>query len=267
MGLKNSVYIKYIFKVSNFNPGRTGGSYFQVIGNNKKERLLPWMKIQYDGFEVFLTLALTREVFYLSGDLDNSNFDKISYKFYLGTLHDFRDFRTIDIKIIPSKSDNGEVILWLDGEKKVELYGTNFTIGNAFTFKLGQYKFFEGTSASSVQTSSLFIKKFGYDKKCEIILSQNQCSYSSTTRQSYSKLFGSNSSRRDRHHGKKVAKSIKFKKELPGFNIKFDEKLENTKTEMALKIQKTNLKKVKKYDPSCFKPSKFGMLVNTCLDQ
>ena len=26
-------------------------------------------------------------------------------------------------------------------------------------------------------------------------------------------------------------------------------------------------KKVKKYDPSCFKPSKFGMLVNTCLDQ
>jgi hypothetical protein len=54
---------------------------------------------------------------------------------------------------------------------------------------------------------------------------------------------------------------------LPGFNIKFDEKLENTKTEMALKIQKTNLKKVKKYDPSCFKPSKFGMLVNTCLNQ
>ena len=140
-------------------------------------------------------------------------------------MHDFRDFRTIDIKIIPSKSDNGEVILWLDGEKKVELYGTNFTIGNAFTFKLGQYKFFEGTSASSVKTSSLFIKKFGYDKKCEIILSQNQCSYSSTTRQSYSKLFGSNSSRRDRHHGKKVAKSIKFKKELPGFNIKFDENI------------------------------------------
>ena len=267
MSLKNSVYIKYVFKLSKFDPGRTGGSFFQVIANNNKSRLLPWMKIQYDGFEVFLTLALTREVFYLSGDLDNSNFDKISYKFYLGTLHDFRDFRTIDIKIIPSKSDNGEVILWLDGEKKVELYGTNFTIGNAFTFKLGQYKFFEGTSASSVQTSSLFIKKFGYDKKCEIILSQNQCSYSSATRQSYSKLFGSNSSRRDRHHGKKVAKSIKFKKELPGFNIKFDEKLENTKTEMALKIQKTNLKKVKKYDPSCFKPSKFGMLVNTCLDQ
>ena len=83
MGLKNSVYIKYTFKVSDFNPGRTGGSYFQVIANNNKSRLLPWMKIQYDGFEVFLTLALTREVFYLSGDLDNSNFDKISSKFIL----------------------------------------------------------------------------------------------------------------------------------------------------------------------------------------
>ena len=54
---------------------------------------------------------------------------------------------------------------------------------------------------------------------------------------------------------------------MPGFNIKFDEKLENTKTEMALKIQKTNLKKTKKYDPSCFKPSKYGMLFNTCLNQ
>ena len=267
MNLKNSVFIKYVFKLSKFDPGRTGGSFFQVIGNKNKSRLLPWMKIQYDGFEVFLTLALTKEVFYLSGDLDNTNFDKMSYKFYLGTLHDFRDFRTIDIKIIPSKSDNGEVILWLDGEKKVELYGTNFTIGNAFSFKLGKYKFFNGTPASSVQTSSLFIKKFGYDKNCEVILSPDQCNYSSSSRQSYSKLFGSNNSRRDSDHGKKIAKSVKFKKELPGFNIKFDEKLENTKKDMALKIQKKNPKKVKKYDPSCFKTSKFGMIVNTCLNQ
>ena len=80
-------------------------------------------------------------------------------------------------------------------------------------------------------------------KNVRVILSPNQCSYSSTTRQSYSKLFGSNSSRRDRHHGKKVAKSIKFKKELPGFNIKFDEKLENTKTEMALKDSKNKLQR------------------------
>ena len=87
------------------------------------------------------------------------------------------------------------------------------------------------------------------NKNCEVILTPNQCSYSSSSRQSYSRLLGSNSSRRDRDHGKKIAKSVKFKKELPGFNIKFDEKLENTKTDMALKIQKKIQRKQKNMIP------------------
>ena len=39
----------------------------------------------------FFNVGFNKGSFYLSGDLDNTNFDKMSYKFYLGTLHDFRD--------------------------------------------------------------------------------------------------------------------------------------------------------------------------------
>ena len=116
-----------------------GGSLFQVIANKGNSRLLPWMKFQYSDNRLAHQINFTKEVFYLQGDPDNTNFDKIGYKFYLGNVKDYKDYRTLSLKILASKKENGEIIGWLDDKRIFEVYGPNFTIGNGYTFKWGFY--------------------------------------------------------------------------------------------------------------------------------
>ena len=119
---KRPVYIKYTFKLNDFptHPA-VGGSFFQVIANKGNSRLLPWMKLQFRGNSVVHQLNFTKEVFYLKGDPENSNFDKVSYKFPLGTIDQFKNYRTISFKILASKDDNGEIIAWVDDKKVFEV--------------------------------------------------------------------------------------------------------------------------------------------------
>ena len=135
---KKPVYVKYKFKLNEFPiKNNLGGSLFQVIANKGNSRLLPWMKLQYSDNRLAHQINFTKEVFYLQGDPDNTNFDKIGYKFYLGHVKDYKDYRTLSLKILASKKENGEIIGWLDDKRIFEVYGPNFTIGNGYTFKWG----------------------------------------------------------------------------------------------------------------------------------
>ena len=225
---KKPVYVKYKFKLNEFPiKNNLGGSLFQVIANKGNERLLPWMKFQYSDNRLAHQINFTKEVFYLQGDLDNTNFDKIGYKFYLGHVKDYKDYRTLSLKILASKKENGEIIGWLDDKRIFEVYGPNFTIGNGYTFKWGFYRWLEQMSLKTIPTQSVTVKEFGFSDKCEEILDQDKCSYSSNDKESVSYVRFKKSSRRDKTHGKKISKSIKWDKPLPEIKPK-DSKLEKT---------------------------------------
>jgi len=218
---KKPVYIKYKFKLNDFpiHPA-VGGSLFQVIANKGESRLLPWMKLQYYGDKIVHQLSFTKEVFYLKGDPENSNFDKVSYKFELGPVTHFKDYRTISFKILASKEDNGEVVAWIDNKKVFEVYGPNFTIGNGYTFKWGFYRWLLNSFLNETPPQSLTVKEFSYSDKCEEILDQDKCSYVSKNRQSVSYVKFRKTSHRSSTHGKEIAKSIKWKKPLPEIQMK-----------------------------------------------
>ena len=214
------MYVKYTFKLNDFpiHPA-VGGSFFQVIANKGNSRLLPWMKLEYRGNSVVHQLNFTKEVFYLKGDPENSNFDKISYKFPLGTVDQFKNYRTVSFKILASKEDNGEILAWVDNKKVFEVYGPNFTIGNGYTFKWGFYRWLKDALLKETPTQSLTVKEFGFSDKCEEILDQDKCSYSSKSKESVSYVRYRKSSYRMPTYGKKITKSIKWTKPLPEIKI------------------------------------------------
>ena len=214
-------YVKYKFKLNEFPvKNNLGGSLFQVIANKGNSRLLPWMKFQYSDNRLIHQINFTKEVFYLQGDPDNTNFDKIGYKFYLGYVEDYKDYRTLSLKILASKKENGEIIGWLDDKRIFEVYGPNFTIGNGYTFKWGFYRWLEQMSLETIPTQSVTVKEFGFSDKCEKILDQEKCSYSSDIKDSVSYVRLKKSFWRDKTHGKKISKSIKWKKPLPEIKMK-----------------------------------------------
>lgn len=217
---KKPTYIKYTFKLNEFpiHPA-VGGSFFQVIANKGSSRLLPWMKLQYRGNEVVHQLNFTKEVFYLKGDPENSNFDKVSYKFPLGSVDQFKNYRTISFKILASKEDNGELIGWIDNKKVFEVYGPNFTIGDGYTFKWGFYRWLKDALLNETPTQSLTVKEFGFSDKCEEILDQDKCLYKSENKESISYVRYRKYSHRSNTYGKKITKSIKWKKPLPEIKI------------------------------------------------
>ena len=64
------------------------------------------------------------------------------------------------------------------------------------------------------------MKEFGFSNKCEEILDQDKCSYVSENKDSVSYVRFRKSSWRDKTYGKKIAKSIKWKKPLPEIKMK-----------------------------------------------
>ena len=214
---KKPIYIKYNFKITEHDTKDTGGTFFQIIANNNKSRILPWLKLKYYGDQVQLDLNLVKEVFWLTGDPENTNFDKKSYRFKLGHFKDFTDFRTLKLKILPSENNNGEIIAWIDDKRIFELYGPNFTIGNAYSFKLGYYRWLD--YKENVETGHLIIKSFGYHKNCKLVLTGSECEYLSKTRESRASVPNKVSYWRSHEHGKKITKTIRYKKKIPNFYI------------------------------------------------
>ena len=217
---KKPVYIKYTFKLNDFptHPA-VGGSLFQVIANKGTSRLLPWMKLIFSGDRIVHQVNFTKEVFYLKGDPENSNFDKVSYKFPLGSVDQFKNYRTISFKILASKDDNGEIIAWIDDKKVFEVYGANFTIGNGYTFKWGFYRWLKDAFLDETPIQSLTVKEFGFSDKCKEILDEDKCSYASKSKESVSYVKYRKSSYRMPTYGKKITKSIKWTKPLPEIRI------------------------------------------------
>ena len=124
------------------------------------------MKLQFRGSQVLHQINFTKEVFYLKGD-ENSNFDKVQYLFPLGFVDDFKNYKTLSLKILASKENNGELIGWLDNKKVFEIYGPNFTIGNGYTFKWGFYRWLKDAFLNETPTQSLTVKEFGYSEYSE----------------------------------------------------------------------------------------------------
>ena len=118
------------------------------------------------------------------------------------------------------KKENGEIIGWLDDKRIFEVYGPNFTIGNGYTFKWGFYRWLEQMSLETIPTQSVTVKEFGFSDKCEEILDKDKCSYSSDKKVSVSHVRFKKSYWRDKTHGKKISKTIKWNKPLPEIKMK-----------------------------------------------
>ena len=51
------------------------------------------------------------------------------YSFDLGSLTPFKkEYQTLLFKIKPSKEEDGEFIMWLNGERTLEIYGPNLIL-------------------------------------------------------------------------------------------------------------------------------------------
>ena len=254
--INETVYGTYTFKLKD--ESNLGGSIFQSVGTDKTgSPMLPSQQIQYwdDGNVVWKT-NIVDEVFYFCDDMENSNFQKTDYTFYLGTKNAFKDYRTISFKMVPSDTEKGETIVWLDDKKVMEAYGTNMSVGHGIGFKIGLYRWLEQKSLKGIGPTSLSIKNFSYGDKCEEILDSKKCSYKSSSRNSTTTLKYSTKKRRDKEHGK-ICKTVQGK--VPPKTIKFSEPENNEKFMVIIKNKKNPKYMIKIKRPTKEEASKKGL--------
>ncbi len=254
--INETVYGTYTFKLKD--ESNLGGSIFQSVGTDKTgSPMLPSQQIQYwdDGNVVWKT-NIVDEVFYFCDDMENSNFQKTDYTFYLGTKNAFKDYRTISFKMVPSDTEKGETIVWLDDKKVMEAYGTNMSVGHGIGFKIGLYRWLEQKSLKGIGPTSLSIKNFSYGDKCEEILDSKKCSYKSSSRNSTTTLKYSTKKRRDKEHGK-ICKTVQGK--VPPKTIKFSEPENNEKFMVIIKNKKNPKYMIKIKGPTKEEASKKGL--------
>ena len=254
--INETVYGTYTFKLND--ESNLGGSIFQSVGTDKTgSPMLPSQQIQYrvDGQVVWKT-NIVDEVFYFCDDMENSNFQKTDYTFYLGTKNTFKDYRTISFKMVPSDTEKGETIVWLDDKKIIEAYGTNMSVGHGIGFKIGLYRWLEQNPLDGIKPTSLSIKKFSYGDKCEEILDSKKCNYKSSSRNSTTTLKYKTKKKRDKEYGK-ICKTIKGK--VPPKEIKFSEPENNEKFMVIIKNKKNPKYMIKIKGPTKEKASKKGL--------
>jgi len=171
------LYAKYTFKLDD--KSKAEGSILQTVGTDKKGvPILPSTHIAYwseedDDKRVVFSYWLVKRVA-RPCDEDNLWFDKTTYYFTLGYQKEFKNFNTIAFKYIPSKDKNGELIMWLNDEKIIELFGPNVVVGEGTKFKLGVYRWLNKKSKGP---TSLTIKEFSYSENCEEVLDGEKCNY------------------------------------------------------------------------------------------
>ena len=208
------LYAKYTFKLND--KSKAEGSILQTVGTDKKGApVLPSTQIVYwnedaDDERVLLSFWLVKRSA-KPCDEENLFFDKTTYYFTLGSREQFKNFNTIAFKYIPSKDKNGEYIMWLNGEKIIELFGPNVVVGEGTKFKLGLYRWLNKKSKGA---TSLTIKEFSYSENCEEVLDGEKCNYDPVKKRakgtSYARVPVKKKSRND------IKDNVKYCKILEG---------------------------------------------------
>ena len=182
------VYLKYIFKL---NAGQNhSANIWQVVGTKKGgEIIYPSMQIRYTTDEddlpnrVQFYYKQIEEVFWTDIDPSANRFKSTTYKFDLGSLNAFnKRYQTALFKIKPSKKDDGEFIMWLNGERVIEFYGPNMILDKTggIAFKIGLYRYWNAKlDSKKIEPSTLSIKEYVISKDCEKIMDKDKCKYKS----------------------------------------------------------------------------------------
>ena len=216
--LGKEIYLKYIFKI---NPGLNhSANIWQIVGTEKDGNIIyPSMQIMYTTDKDDLPNRLQfyfqqiEEVFWTDIDPAANRFKKSMYSFKLGSLTPFKkEYQTLLFKIKPSKEEDGEFIMWLNGERTLEIYGPNLILDltGGIAFKIGLYRYWNTKDAERdpkmIEPSTLSIKEYVISKNCEKIMDKDKCDYKPKERVSRTKY---KYTVKDRHYMPEGAKKIK----------------------------------------------------------
>ncbi len=236
--LGKEVYLKYKFKV---NPGLNhDANIWQIVGTQNDGNIIyPAMQIMYTTNKddlpnrVQFYFQQIEEVFWTDKDPTANRYKKSMYSFDMGSLTWFKkEYQTILFKIKPSKGEDGELIMWVNGERTLEVYGPNLTldITGGIAFKIGLYRYWSTDQAERdpklIEPTTLSIKEYVISKDCEKVMEKEKCDYKPKERISRTKY---KYKAKDRHYmpegakkikrltSKTVAKRIDFQDMKPGF--------------------------------------------------
>ena len=216
--LGKEVYLKYTFKV---NPGLNhSANIWQIVGTQDDGNIIyPAMQIRYttdaDDLpnKVEFYYKQVEEVFWTDIDPAANRFKSKTYKFDLGSITPFKkEYQTALFKVKPSKDEDGEFIMWLNGKRVLEFYGPNMILDltGGIAFKIGLYRYWSTEMAEKdpkmIEPSTLSIKEYVISKNCEKIMDKEMCDYKSKNRVSRTKYKYKT---KDRHHIPEGAKKIK----------------------------------------------------------
>ena len=216
--LGKEVYLKYTFKV---NPGLNhSANIWQIVGTQDDGNIIyPAMQIRYttdaDDLpnKVEFYYKQVEEVFWTDIDPAANRFKSTTYKFDLGSITPFKkEYQTALFKVKPSKDEDGEFIMWLNGKRVLEFYGPNMILDltGGIAFKIGLYRYWSTEMAEKdpkmIEPSTLSIKEYVISKNCEKIMDKEMCDYKSKNRVSRTKYKYKT---KDRHHIPEGAKKIK----------------------------------------------------------
>ena len=236
--LGKEVYLKYKFKV---NPGLNhDANIWQIVGTQNDGNIIyPAMQIMYTTNKddlpnrVQFYFQQIEEVFWTDKDPTANRYKKSMYSFDMGSLTRFKkEYQTILFKIKPSKGEDGELIMWVNGERTLEVYGPNLTLDltGGIAFKIGLYRYWSTDLAKRdpklIEPTTLSIKEYVISKDCEKVMEKEKCDYKPKERVSRTKY---KYKAKDRHYmpegakkikrltSKTVAKRIDFQNMKPGF--------------------------------------------------
>ena len=236
--LGKEVYLKYKFKV---NPGLNhDANIWQIVGTQNDGNIIyPAMQIMYTTNKddlpnrVQFYFQQIEEVFWTDKDPTANRYKKSMYSFDMGSLTRFKkEYQTILFKIKPSKGEDGELIMWVNGERTLEVYGPNLTLDltGGIAFKIGLYRYWSTDLAKRdpklIEPTTLSIKEYVISKDCEKVMEKEKCDYKPKERVSRTQY---KYKAKDRHYipegakkikrltSKTVAKKIEFQDMKPGF--------------------------------------------------
>ena len=236
--LGKEIYLKYKFKV---NPGLNhDANIWQIVGTQNDGNIIyPAMQIMYTTNKddlpnrVQFYFQQIEEVFWTDKDPTANRYKKSMYSFDMGSLTRFKkEYQTILFKIKPSKGEDGELIMWVNGERTLEVYGPNLTLDltGGIAFKIGLYRYWNTEEAKRdpklIEPTTLSIKEYIISKDCEKVMEKEKCDYKPKERVSRTQY---KYKAKDRHYmpegakkikrltSKTVAKRIEFQDMKPGF--------------------------------------------------
>ena len=236
--LGKEIYLKYKFKV---NPGLNhDANIWQIVGTQNDGNIIyPAMQIMYTTNKddlpnrVQFYFQQIEEVFWTDKDPTANRYKKSMYSFDMGSLTRFKkEYQTILFKIKPSKGEDGELIMWVNGERTLEVYGPNLTLDltGGIAFKIGLYRYWNTEEAKRdsklIEPTTLSIKEYIISKDCEKVMDKEKCDYKPKERVSRTQY---KYKAKDRHYmpegakkikrltSKTVAKRIEFQDMKPGF--------------------------------------------------